>query len=336
MTDTKELTVQERAAKALGLSDRSARLSALAESTKDIIEITNPDGYKQVHSARMVLKNERVDISKLGKAARDDATAFSKAVIAEEKRLIEIISPEEVRLQALQTAHDQAIEAERQAKIDAEIARVESIKERIDELRGAVAAVTCLGAPHSEKVLEFIGDIEGIAADDSFQEFRQEAEVAKLSTLAALRELHTGAVKREDEAKRIEAERAELEALRAEQANAAKEAQVWAALEEEKRKKERAALEAKRKEQEAEQKRLNDERIALEAEQAKMKRKAEQAEDKRKAKEKAERNRKAKAEAAARKANYPGEEAIVDALVEHFEVTPEIVMAWLLKLRVAA
>ena len=95
---TTELTVQARAAVALGSSKAEAELVELASKSKAIIAITNNDGRTECHTAAMVAKDARVNIEKAGKAAREDATAFSKAVIAEEKRLVDLIAPEEKRL----------------------------------------------------------------------------------------------------------------------------------------------------------------------------------------------------------------------------------------------
>ena len=94
----KELTVQERAIAALGLAKTKEQLTELAKSTADLVRITNDDSYKQIHAARMVLKNQRLEITQMGRDAREDAKSFSKAVIAEESLLIELIQPEEDRL----------------------------------------------------------------------------------------------------------------------------------------------------------------------------------------------------------------------------------------------
>ena len=217
----KELVpVAVRAVTALGMKERETELTQLAASTVDIVSITNPDGYKQVRAARLVLKNLRVEIQNAGKAAREDATAFSKAVIAEEKRLIGLIQPEEARLEALEVAEDQRIEAEKQAEIDRELARQADLQERVAELRGCQILTPTSG---SELIAEHIGDLEGIAIDDSFQEFREQAESTRAAGLARLRELHAAAVAHEAEQERLAAERAELERLRAEAAQRARE-----------------------------------------------------------------------------------------------------------------
>lgn len=81
-----------------------AELTALVQSTKDITA-DNLDDTKQlevVKENRILLRNARVKIEKKGKELRDDANKFAKAVIAKEKELIAIISPEEDRLKAIE------------------------------------------------------------------------------------------------------------------------------------------------------------------------------------------------------------------------------------------
>lgn len=80
-----ELTVIERASKVLAYDETKAALAVLAVESARIVEVTNPAGYQEAHSARMKLKNTRVEITRRGKAAREDATAFSKAVIEKER-----------------------------------------------------------------------------------------------------------------------------------------------------------------------------------------------------------------------------------------------------------
>lgn len=108
-------------------------------------------------------------------------------------------------------------EAERQAKLDAERARVDRLGERIDEIKGVAARA--VGKPAAE-VLAKIQLLTGMAIGPSFQEFQQAAERARDVALATLRELHTAVVAQEAEAARIVQERAELERRQAEQAEA--------------------------------------------------------------------------------------------------------------------
>lgn len=349
------LTVTHRAVLAIGLTDaKKEELKQLAAKTASITAITNGDGYKQVHAARMVLKNERIELEKLGKAAREDATAFSKAVIAQEKIAIGLIEPEEKRLQALQDEHDAKEERARQAKIEAEQKRVEAIQERLTEIRAVVEVCTRYNSTATE-IAEHMDDIERIVIDDSFEEFRSTAEDAKIATLAKLREAHAAALTREDEQRRAAAAQAELERLRAE--NAVREAKETAERQErervereareaeEKAARERLAAEQaeiarKQKEEQdridAENARLAAERAEFQRQQDEAQRKAYEAERQRVAAEQAEQKRRDEIAAAAKKAKYPGDAAVIDVLVKHFGVTEAVVRGWLSQLKVAA
>ncbi|HBO83091.1 MAG TPA: hypothetical protein DD502_33735, partial [Cupriavidus sp.] len=218
---------------------------------------------EQAHGAMMTLANARVSITKAGKAARDDANAFSKAVIAEEKRLIEIIEPEETRLRTMRDEWDAEREREKEAKAAAERQRITVQQARIARIRDAV---TFAAGRSPAQVQEVIADIDGTAVDATFEEFQGQAQLAKDETLDKLREIHAAAIEREVEAARLKAEqeaeaarlaaeREELERLRKEAAE--REAAAAAARAEEERK--------AREEREAEECRLATERAAQEA-----------------------------------------------------------------------
>lgn len=324
----KELSIPERATLALGLADIEKSLTELSTQSASITEITNPAGYEQCHASRMVLKNQRIEIEKRGKAAREEATAFSKAVIAAEKKLIGIISPEEERLQKIQDAWDTAREAEKQAKIAAELRRVSDINDRIIVLRGN-QSITSMSDP--KLIADHIADLEKIAVDDSFEEFKQQAADAKAAGIARLTTLHTAAVAHQVEQERIKAERAELERLRAEEAErnrvereriAAEEAQAKAIRDEEAAK-QAEALAAER----AEQNRIAAERqAALDAEAARLA--AERAEVERQ--QEALRKAQEPAPKPKGKAKRPSDAEIIGAVASHFSVDKKVAVDWIL------
>ena len=262
-----ELAPIERAKQALTVCATEAALAELAAKSRDIVTITNADGYQQVHGARMALKTMRVTIEKTGKAAREDATAFQKAVIAEERRLIGIIAPEEERLGTLQTAWDEARAAEKRAKEEAERARVQAIQTKLAKL-AALPEVYTSALPPTD-IARVIEQIEGGLTFD-YQEFAPQAEAARQAALVALRRSHVEAVEREEREAAEEAARAAKAAQEAAEA-AEREAKAKAA-------------------REAEEKRLREERARFEAEQAEARRKSEAerariAEEERKARE---------------------------------------------------
>ncbi len=349
------LPVAQRAAIALGLTDeKKAELKALAARTATITAITNADGYKQVHAGRMALKNERIELQKIGKAARQDATDYSKAVIAQENSAVEIIEPEEKRLQALQDEADAKEEREQKERAEAEQRRVEGIKARIAEIRGAVEACTRFDSK-AELIAQHIEDVQRIDIDGSFAEFQLEASDTKVATLARLYDAHINAQAREEEQRQAAAARAELEKLRADAA--AREARERAEREtrELAERQEREAAEKAQREQlaaeqaerarvqkieqdriDAENRKLAEERAAFERQQAEARAKTEAEEARKRAEADAERKRKEEADRLAKKAKFPGERAIVDALMEHFAVPEAVVQKWLSQLKQVA
>lgn len=212
---SKELTLVERAAVALGTAEHEKALVALVAQSATITLIKNNAGREQCHGALMTLKSARVSIEKAGKTAREDATQFSKAVIAEEKRLVAITQAEEIRLQEIRDAWDEAREAEKQAKLHAEAQRVAAIRELIEEIRRMPGA--CPGKTSAE-LLEHAEDLARQPITlELFEELSGEAEVVRETAVEQLHLMAKLAFDREQEKARIAEERAELERLRAEQ-----------------------------------------------------------------------------------------------------------------------
>lgn len=287
-----ELTVIERAAKALGSADHEPALVELAKQAADITTIKNADGRAQVHGAYMTLKTRRTDIRKAGKDARDDATKFSKAVIAEEDRLVAIIEPEETRLLKLREGWDLAVEAERRVKAQAEANRVATIRAMINDMGAIPVGLVDASA---EKIASAIDDLDMFEVTSAaFDEFVDSAHLVRTAILAKLRDMHASAVRRAEEAAQLAAERAELERLRAEQAERERVAAAARAEQERIDRERREAEDAQRRaEQEAEQRKIDDQRAEIARQQA-----AVDAERQRLADEEAARQR-AAAEAAA-------------------------------------
>lgn len=204
MTEKKELTVTDRAIKALDVNETLLR--ELVLESKEIITIANAAGFAQAQSARMKLRSARVNIEKLGKSAREDAQAFSKAVIEQEKKYIGIVSPEESRLQSIQDEFTAKIEAEKQAKIDAENKRKEDIQAAIDELSPDLRF-----GDTSASIQAKIDRISAIEINQKFAERITEADEKKAESLAELKAalqsvLEAEAAKALQEAARIKAE----------------------------------------------------------------------------------------------------------------------------------
>lgn len=339
------LTIQQRAVAAIGITaEQEQQLVALAAQSTHITAITNKAGYDQAHSARMALKNQRLKIKEDAEVARDEANKFAKAVIAEQNRIIALIQPEETRLQGLQDDWDAAREAEKQAAIEAEQKRVADLQERVSILRGNR---TLTAMSDSALIAQHIEDVETIAVDDTFAEFLEQAEDAKVAGLAWLRQVHAAALAHEAEQARIKTERAELARLRkaeeerqaTERARLAEEERVARAAREaeadrqaEELRKQRADQEAEnarvRAEQEAaarvERERIAEEQRRLATERAEFQR---QQDEIRKAKEAEEATRAEQARIAALR--RPDDAELVRVLANHFRAPEALVLSWL-------
>lgn len=217
-----ELTVIERADLALGASQTKLDLLAMVAKSANIVEIKDTAGRTECHRAAMALADARIAIAKTGKAARDDAVKFGKAVIAAEAALISITQPEEARLLGLRNTWDEKVEAEKAAAAAAEQARVTGIMARIDEFRGiADLAVQCRTSAMVDRLIERAGMIE---VNASFAEFEAQAASIKAGILARLGEIRDAKKAEEDERARVKAEQeAESAKLAAERAELARQ-----------------------------------------------------------------------------------------------------------------
>ena len=200
-----ELTVQARAAVALSSSKTRQDLMVMAAKSAHLVEIKNKAARDEIHGAAMALVGARTAISKTGKAARDDATKFSKAVIAEEASLIAITEPEEKRLLALRDAWDEVVAAERAAREAAERTRIMAITERIAGIRQYVElAASCRTAARIHELQSKLASV----SLEGFEEFADEAAVAHADAMKRVEALLVEKHLAEQEQERIKAEQA--------------------------------------------------------------------------------------------------------------------------------
>lgn len=111
-----------------------AELKQLAE---DYSILTIEAGYKPISEARKDLKKRRVEIANFGKELRDNFTVVSKGIINHEKGLIDLISPEEARLEKLEEEIEAAKALALQQRLKEE---QEMIASRVKELETMGAA----------------------------------------------------------------------------------------------------------------------------------------------------------------------------------------------------
>lgn len=248
----------EKVSQALADFDRvSAGIAALRETYAGVLyDCTTTDGLDAAKKARLAIREPRYEVERVRKDAKAPILAIGKKIDDEAKRitaeLLKIEEPIDAQIKAIEERR----EAERQARIAAEAARVSEIRGRIATIAGWPAQYAT--APAS-LLAQQVRVAEDYTIDETFAEFREEACRALAASLDSLRTLHAGAVAREEEKARVEAERAELERLRREDAErkAAEEREAAA-----RRQAEEAELDSRRKAVEAAEAKIAAEKAA--------------------------------------------------------------------------
>jgi membrane protein involved in colicin uptake len=224
-----------------------------------ITDLSDKGQYEAVHAAKMDMVKRRTTVTGIGKELRAKALEYQRVVIAEEKRLVELMGPIEAHL----TAEEQKVkdEKERLKRVEAEkeAARIQARVDRVcafgATFDGQQYTVAGISLPHA---------LLKVANNDQFEMFlgniqkNVEAEKARIAEEARLKKeeeerQEAERVRLEDENRklRIEQERikAEQDAVTAQKAEEAKKLQ--AELDE--MRKERDRLEADKKAKEVEE-----------------------------------------------------------------------------------
>lgn len=190
-----------------------AELNRLAEESRSvtITDYEDPKQLEIVHKQRITLKSVRVAITKKGKELREEALTFQKAVIAKEKELIEIIQPEEDRLDALEEqAKLEAIKRERARKWPERLERLKEI-----EFDPGTSDVYVLQQMSDVDFESFMNNAKAKIEAEKLARQRTEqlAKEAELKRKEEELEAKEKALKKEEEdRKRAEHEKAEAEA----------------------------------------------------------------------------------------------------------------------------
>lgn len=253
----------QRAAQSL-ISHGVPSHQAVAEALKSyenlsLIAVVNKEERNSVHSGYMELRKLEAEVKEKGKAAREDANAFAKAVIELEKKVLAPISSLKEALKVKRDAFDEAEKAATEAKKN----RLQDIKDHIQAI--TEAPLTLIGAS-SAKIEESLALLKEADTENQakFGEFTEKAKEEQAKAIRAIEAMLLQAKTAEEQAaqlaeikrQQVEIERKNLE-LAEQQAKAEKakqEAESSKLIAE----KERAETEA-RFLREAEAKRLADE-----------------------------------------------------------------------------
>jgi DNA repair exonuclease SbcCD ATPase subunit len=193
---------------AAGLQDLQDRFGGV------LYDVTTTKGLDTAKEARAAVRAPRFEVERVRKAAKAPILALGKSIDDRAKEITAAILKIEEPIVFQIEAEEARKEAEKQAKIDAEIKRVSEIQARIEDIRQWPARFT--GKP-SVTVAEQRNAAEEFTIDESFAEFAESATVALMGARLALKHMHAERLEHEAEQERIRLERAELDRLRAEQ-----------------------------------------------------------------------------------------------------------------------
>lgn len=193
-----------------------AGIAGLASRFKGMIyEVTTSAGMEDARAARAEIREPRYEVERIRKAAKAPILALGKRLDAEAARITSELEKLETPIDAQIKAEERRIDDARQARIAAEQKRVADIQARIRDLSNGI---TLLAATTHLSVIEnWIEKTEAVAIDDSFAEFRGNAEIEKADVLRRLRELYAAAKAHQDAQDALRAEQERLARQRAEQ-----------------------------------------------------------------------------------------------------------------------
>ncbi len=326
-----QTAVEEFDRVAAGLADLQARYANV------VFDVSTTAGLEEAKTARAIIREPRYAVERLRANAKAPILALGRSLDTRAKEITAEILRIEAPIDGQIKTEEARKEAEKQAKIAAEIKRVADLQARVAELRGCM---TLTAASGSRLIAEHIVDLENIPIDDSFQEYVDQAVAAKEAGVARLRTLHIAALEHEAEQERIRAEREELERLRAaeEQRQAAERQRI--AEENRRALAAREAEEVERRRQRAVEDAERAERIAAEnaeiaARRAEIERQEREAQAKRDAEEKSRRDAEAlmtPTPVATHKPVMPAQPRDAElcaAIVGHFAVDSMVADYWL-------
>lgn len=263
-------------------SQTEAGLAELRSRLKDAVyDVSSKAGMTEAKGARAELRSLRTGLEKKRVEIKAPALEHCRLIDAEAKRITaELVALEEPIDQQIK-AEEQRIADEKRRAIEAEEKRIAGIRAAIDDYRGLPAKL------FDRPTIIIQGQLARLQAnlptEDQYEEFLAEAKDAHTAAVARLGEMIAAARQREEEQARIDAERAELEKLRAEAEERRRkdEAEAAAGRAEEDRKaqaeRDRLAAEQRAAEAAARAEREAEEKAERERQQAEIQRQREQA-----------------------------------------------------------
>jgi len=211
MTDIIETTITTE------IAEYNATAAALSELRskyeKVVFPVETPKGMKDALAARKELRDIRVGLEKMRKEIKEPALKRCQLIDSEAKEIT-------ARLTALEDPIDKQIKAEEKRKDEEKVERERVERERVEGIRASINGINNLpllsANDTADEIETTMTDLQALEIDDSYAEFKGEAETAKNAALLALGSLYTTVKAREAEDARLKAEREELDRQRAE------------------------------------------------------------------------------------------------------------------------
>lgn len=222
-------------------SATEAALATLARRYADPKQwdLKTTKGNDAARAARKELVTLRTTLESRRKAFKAPFVELGRLIDAEAKRVTDAIVKIETPIDDAIKADEARREEERRAAAAAEAARKAKLQAGVDGIAAFVRQASAPGMT-AARLAKGIEILTGMAfPPDQWQEYTDAAVKAHADALAAIKEAHAGAVEREAEAARLEAQRLENERIAAELA--------------EQRRQQEAQAEALRKQQQAAQ-----------------------------------------------------------------------------------
>lgn len=249
---------------AAGIADLKAKFAGV------VFEVSTARGLKEAREARAAIRDPRYEVERVRKECKKPVIALGKDIDARAERitaeLLLIENPIDTQIKAEETRQEE----EKKRKAEAERVRVTIIYQRIENIRHFL--ITYATQPAAE-IDAGIKSLVAIPIDDTFGEFKEQAEGVHMHVIAKLRELHTQRLAHEAEQERLKLEREEnalqqaenrkeRERIAAQQAEAKRKRDAEDAAAKAKRDADEAYAKAKRDAEDAERQRRIDEGMA--------------------------------------------------------------------------
>jgi len=205
----------------INLDINSVKIAELAVRSSNVPEdLTDQDNYRMAQDIINEARTMRGQIKTKGNGLKEDARAWQKRVVAEEKRLdgeiVKFLDP----LAARKKVFDDQVAAEKERKRIAEQVRKDAHLANINSIRILISKAQ---NQSSEVIEQVIAELETMIIDEDYEEFQKDAEDVRDDTELALQRMLITTQNQEDadrkrieEDARLKAEKDKLDADRAE------------------------------------------------------------------------------------------------------------------------